>query len=238
MPKTSLPSSPPPPEVPILRRLARTILVLVLFFLVLGVVVVVLGRPFVERLAARSIEDRLGTPVRVSIDVPINPGVARGDLGEVTVHADQFERNGLQLAGAQAVYRGVHLQIVDLISGSVQLRYSSVGFEGSLTQAALRAYLRPLLIGRGVPAKKLRVLIKPGSATLRVGTLNGTVRARIVGNSSIQLIPLKGSATLMRALAAPIQLGPLPDGVHLTRIELHKGRATIFGRGEGGDLRA
>ena len=31
------------------------------------------------------------------------------------------------------------------------------------------------------------------------------------------------------ALAAPIQLGPLPDGVHLTGIALRKGAATITG---------
>ena len=114
----------------ILLRLVRTVVVLALFFLVLGVVVVVVGRPFVERLAARSIEDRIGTPVSVSIDVPLRPGIARGDVGKVTVHADQFERNGLQLTGAQAVYHGVSVQVSDLIRGDVQLRYSSVELPG------------------------------------------------------------------------------------------------------------
>ena len=79
-----------------------------LFFVVLGVIVVVLGRPFVERLAARSIEDRLGTPVSVSIAVPVRPGVTRGEVGQRHGgRAKQFERNGLRLAGAQAVYHGV-----------------------------------------------------------------------------------------------------------------------------------
>lgn len=222
----------------ILRRLVRTIVVLALFFLVLGVVVVVLGRPFVERLAARSIEDRLGTPVSVSIDVPIRPGVARGDVGEVTVHADQFERNGLRLAGTRAVYRGVHLQLSGLIGRRVRLRYSSVGFQGTLTQAALRAYVRPLLVRRGISPKHLQVLVHKGDATLRAGALHGTVRAKVVGRSSIQFIAVKGSAPLMQALKAPIQLGPLPDGVQLTGIVLRKGRATIVGRGEAGTIRA
>ena len=48
----------------ILFRLFRTLVFLVLILVVLGVIGFVLGRPFVERLAARSIEDRVGTPVR------------------------------------------------------------------------------------------------------------------------------------------------------------------------------
>ncbi len=174
----------------------------------------------------------------VSIDVPLRPGIARGDVGEVTVRADQFERNGLQLTGAQAVYRGVQLHVSDLIRGDVKLRYASVNFQGTLTQAALRAYLKPLLANRGVPSKHLVVLIHNGDATLRAGSLRGTVRAKVVGGSSMQLIAVKGSSPLMQALAQPIQLGPLPDGVQLTGIVLSKGLATILGRGEAGTIRA
>jgi hypothetical protein len=221
-----------------LRRLVRTLVVLALFFLVLGVVVVVLGRPFVERIAARSIEDRLGTPVSVSFEMPISAGIARGDVGEVTVHANQFERDGLELSGAQAVYRGAQLHLSDLVRGDVRLRYGSVDFRGTLTQAALRAYLKPLLTSRGVTAKHLVVLIHKGGATLRAGSLRGTVRARVRGPSSIQLIVVNGSAPLAQALRTPIQLGPLPDGVQLTGIELRKGQATILGRGEAGTIRA
>jgi hypothetical protein len=222
----------------ILSRLLRTLVFLVLILCVLGVIAFVLGRPFVERLAARSIEDRLGTPVSVSIATSIGPGVARGDLGNVTVRARQFERDGLRLAGARAVYRGVNVDISDLISGDVRLHYSSVRFEGSLTDGALVAYLRPLLAERGLPSKKLRVTINKGSATLRMGTLHAAFRAKILGVSSIRLVPVNGSQALTRALAAPIQLGPLPDGVHLTSIVLRKGRAALTGRGEGGKLRA
>jgi DUF2993 family protein len=222
----------------ILLRLVRLLVFLVLIVFVLGLVVFVVGRPFVERLAARSIEDRLGTPVSVSIATSISPGVVRGDLGNVTVRARQFERNGLRLAGARAVYRGVNVEISDLISGDVRLHYSSVGFQGILTEAALVAYLRPLLAERGLPSKKLRVTIEKGRATLRMGTLNTAVRATILGVSSIKLVPVSGSQMLVRALAAPIQLGPLPDGVHLTSIVLRKGRATIAGGGDAGRLKA
>lgn len=210
----------------------------VLILGVLGVIAFVLGRPFVERLAARSIEDRLGTPVSVSIATSIRPGVVRGDLGNVTVRARQFERDGLRLAGARAVYRGVSVEISDLLSGDVRLHYSSVSFEGSLTEGALVAYLRPLLAERGLPSKKLRVTITKGGATVRTGKLHAAFRARILGISSIKLIPVNGSPTLTRALAPPIQLGPLPDGVHLTSIVLRKGRGSLTGRGEGGKLRA
>jgi LmeA-like phospholipid-binding len=222
----------------ILFRLVRLVVFLVLIVVVLGVIAFVLGRPFVERLAARSIEDRIGTPVSVSIGTSLRPGIVRGDLGKVTVKATQFERDGLRLAGARATYRGVSVGVSDLISGDVRLHYASVGFQAKLTQAALAAYLRPLLSERGLPSKKLRVTIAKGRAQLRVGTLHAAVRATIVGRSTIKLVPVSGTATLRRALATSIQLGPLPDGVHLTGIALRSGSATIAGSGEGGELQA
>ncbi len=222
----------------ILLRLARALIFFVLILAVVGVVGFVLGRPFVERLAARSIEDRVGTPVSVSIATSLRPGIARGDLGNVTVTAKKFEHNGLRLAGAQAVYHGVAVQVSDLLSGSIRLRYSSVGFEGTLTQGGLAAYLRPLLARRGLPSKKLRVTIDKGVATLRVGKLHAVLGAQIVGLSSIRFVPRSGSALLMRALSGAIQLGPLFDGVHLTGIALDAGRAALTGAGAGGKLKA
>jgi hypothetical protein len=222
----------------ILFRLVRVLVFLVVILVVVGVIGFVLGRPFVERLAARSIEDRVGTPVSVSIATSIRPGVLRGNLGNVTVTAKSFEHNGLRLAGAQAVYRGVAVQLSDLLSGSVRLRYSSVSFEGTLTEAGLAGYLRPLLARRGLPSSTLRVAIAKGAATFTMGTLHAVVGAKIVGLSSIRFVPRGGSAALMRAFAGAIQLGPLFDGVHLTGIALNKGRATLSGAGAGGKLKA
>jgi LmeA-like phospholipid-binding len=222
----------------IIFRLVRLLVFLAVIVFVLGLIGFVLGRPFAERLVARSIEDRLGTPVSVSIATSLEPGVLRGDVGNVTVRAAQFERDGLRLAGARAIYRGVKIEIPDLISGDLQLHYASVGFQGSLTEAALAAYLRPLLRERGLPSKSLRVEITRNRATLRMGTQRAVVRARIAGVSSIELVPVSGSAPVMRALSDPIRLGPLPDGVRLTGVLLRNGRATIAGRGEAGDLKA
>jgi hypothetical protein len=222
----------------ILFRLVRTLVFLVLILAVLGVIGFVVGRPFVERLAARSIEDRVGTPVNVSIATSIRPGVLRGHMGNVTVTAKTFEHNGVHLAGARAVYHGVAVQFSDLLSGSVRLRYSSVGFDATLTQAGLREYLQPLLARRGLPSKTLRVTIGNGVATLRMGKLHAVVEAKIVGLSSIRLVPRSGSAAFGRALSGAVQLGPLFDGVHLTGIALTKGRATLTGAGAAGKLKA
>ena len=239
MPNSSSPSLRLPPEsVFILFRLFRLVIFLILILAVVGVVGFVLGRPFVERLAARSIEDRIGTPVNVSIAASVDPGVLRGDLGNVTVKATQFERDGLHLAGTKAVYRGVNVEVTDLISGDVRLHYSSVTFRAQLTQAALTTYLKPLLAARGVPSKKLLVTIARGRVTLHAGALDVAARAKIVGVSSIQFVPISGSAPLVRALASPIQLGPLPEGIRLTSIVLRRGGATIAGRGDAGKLKA
>jgi hypothetical protein len=222
----------------ILLRLARTLFFLVLIVAVLGVIAFLVGRPFVERLAARSIEDRVGTPVTVSIGTAVKPGAVRGDLGDVTVTAKRFEHNGLRLAGAEATYHGVAVELSELLSGDVRLRYSSVGFEGTLTQSELAAYLRPLLARSGVPSKRLTVRIGHGSATVRSGKLHAVFGARIVGISSIRLLPRSGNAGLERALGGAIQVGPLFDGVHLTGIALQLGRATLTGEGGGGKLKA
>jgi LmeA-like phospholipid-binding len=219
-------------------RLFRLLVFLLVILVVAGVVAVVLGRPFIERLAARSIEDRIGTPVSVAIATSVDPGVLRGDLGNVTVKATQFERDGLRLAGTRAVYHDVNVEVTDLLSGDVRLHYSSVDFQAVLTQPALTAYLKPLLSERGLPTKRLRVTLSKGRATVHSGSLNVAVRAKIVGISSVQLVPVKGSPTLLRALVAPMQLGPLPEGVRLTGIVLRKGTATITGRGEAGRLKA
>jgi LmeA-like phospholipid-binding len=219
-------------------RLFRLVILLALMLVVLGVIGLVIGRPFVERLAARSIEDRIGTPVSVSIGTSIDPDSLRGELGNVAVRATRFERDGLRLAGTKAVYHGVDVDLSELISGDVRMHYSSVTFSARLTQSALTAYLRPLLEERGLPSKNLRVSIGNGRATLHSGGLNAAVRAKVVGVSSIQLVPIGGSATITRALVPPIQLGPLPEGIHLTGIALRKGEATITGRGDAGSLKA
>jgi hypothetical protein len=239
MPNSSSPSSLPPPEsVFILFRLFRLVILLAVILAVVGAIGLVVGRPFVERLAARSIEDRIGTPVSVSISTAVKPGALRGDLGNVTVKATQFERDGLRLAGTTAIYHGVDVDVSDLISGDVRLHYSSVTFTGRLTQGALATYAKTLLSERGLPSKHLRVTIRNGRATLHSGGLNAAVRARIAGISSIELVPISGSAMLTRALAAPIQLGPLPEGIRLTGIALRTGAATITGRGDAGRLKA
>jgi hypothetical protein len=222
----------------IVFRLLRLVFFLVLIVAVLAIAALVLGRPFVERLAARAIEDRIGTPVSVSIGTSISPGAARGDLGNVTVRAKQFERNGLKLAGARAIYRGTHVELSDLISRKVRLRYSSVGFQGTLSEGALAAFLRPVMQAQGVPAKKLRVAITKGRATLHLGSQSAAFRAKIVGRSSIEFVPVGAASSLARALRSPIQLGPLPDGVHLTGITLRKNAATIGGKGAAGVLKA
>ena len=179
-----------------------------------------------ERLAARSIEDRIGTPVSVSIATSIEPGIVRGELGNVTVKATQFERDGLRLAGARAVYRGVDVEVSDLISGDVRLHYSSVGFTGQLDPGGPRR-LPAAAPGRARPAARRSCASRSatGRATLHSGSLHAAVRAKIVGVSSIRLVPVSGSQPLLRALAAPIQLGPLPDGIRLTAHRAAQGHA-------------
>ena len=80
------------------------------------------------------------------------------------------------------------------------------------------------------------VLIHKGDATLRAGSLRGTVPAKVTGLVD-QLIAVNGSSPLMQAFRTPIQLGPLPDGVTLTGIVLSKGHGPSWAA-EAGTIRA
>ena len=222
-----------------LFRLFRALVFLVLILAVVAVIGFVVGRPFVERLAARSIEDRVGTPVSVSIATSVRPGVLRGDIGNVTVRAKQFEHNGLQLAGAQAVYHGVAVHLSDLISRRCATALLVRHIFGDADPERARG-LRPTAARRARAA--VQEAANPhgqlGQRRFSLGKQHAVMGAKIVGLSSIRFVPRSGSPTLGRALTGAIQLGPLFDGVHLTGIALHKGGATLTGAGPGGDIKA
>ncbi len=171
--------------------------------------------------------------------MPLSAGIARGDVGKVTVHADQFERNGLELSGARAVYRGVQLHLSDLVRGDVRLRYASVNFQGTLTQAALRAYLKPLLASRGVSGeapggadpRRRRHAARRLPARHRAGEGHRPVvdpadRRERLGARSCRRSRRRSSSARC------------PMAWQLTGIVLSKGQATIVGRGEAGTIRA
>ena len=58
--------------------------------------------------------------------------------------------------------------------------------------------------------------IGQGAATVAIGKLHAAWEPGSWALSSIRLVPRRGSATLAARSPAPIQLGPLFDGVHLT----------------------
>ena len=201
------------------------------------------GRPFVERLAARSIEDRIGTPVSVSIATSLQPGrrcAATSATSPCT--ATQFERNGLRLAGARAVYHGVARRALPTCSRATSgcaTRPST--FQGNAHAGrALRPTCGRSWRERGLPSQEAARHDRQGPGDARASArCMSRAAPGSSGSSSIRLVPAQRLGRRSRARSrAPIQLGPLPDGVHLTGIALRKGRATITGGGDGGKLRA
>ena len=232
MPNSSSPSSPRRlNRIFVLFRLVRTLVFLVLILAVLGVVGFVVGRAVRRALAARSIEDRVGTPVSVSIATSVRPGVLRGDIGNVTVRAKQFEHNGLQ-AGRRTgrLPRRRRRSSPTCISGDVRLRYASVDFQGDPDRSALAAYLRPLLASRGLPSKKLRVHDHEGHGDALIGKQHAVMGA---GSSDV-VVQARAAQRLGGAgqrAHEPIQLGPLFDGVPPHRHRAAHGPRDLTGRG-------
>ena len=221
-----------------LFRLVRALVFLVLILAVVAVIGFVVGRPFVERLAARSIEDRVGTPVSVSIATSVRPGVLRGDIGNVTVRAKKFEHNGLQLAGAQAVYHGVAVHLSDLISR----RRATALHVRHICGDAHPERARGL---RAAAARAARATVQEAANPHGQWDSDAFHRqaARRHGSEDRRPVvdPLHAAQRIAgpgRALTGAIQLGPLFDGVHLTGIALHKGGATLTGAGPGGNIKA
>ena len=240
MPNSSSPSSLPPPEsCPSSSASSAALIFLALILVVLGVVGVVLGRPFVERLAARSIEDRVGTPVDVTIATSVKPGLARGQLGSVTVRAASVRaqrpapggrasrlsrrlgapvRSHLGRRAAPLLVRGVrgdaHARRPRGLPAAAAGAARAAGEEAAGDDGQGHRDTAHGQAARGGGSQDRGPVIDPLRATRRIAV---TRAARSAGRSR--------SARCF-------------DGVHLTGIALHKGRATLTGVGPAGKIRA
>ena len=219
-------------------KLVRRLVILLALLVAAAVVGVIVGKPYLERVAGRAITERFGGPeVTVKLKTPHDLGVLSGELGDITVTSEPFVREKLQLQSASATYRNATISYPSLLERTFGLKYSSVAFSVSTGIPAIQAFLREQLRLRGLPgATGARVLIRPKTLLVLSGALRMRAALAVVAPDVIRIVPLSGSPAARRALAASIRLGPLPDGVSLKGVRLQDASAILTGGGPAGRI--
>ena len=219
-------------------RLVRRLVILLALLAAAVVVGVIVGKPYLERVAAKSITERFGGPkVTVKLQTPHDLGVLSGEIGDVKVTSEPFVREKLQLQSASATYRNAAISYPSLLDRTFGLRYSSVSFSVSMGIPAIQAFLREQLRLRGLPgATGARVLIRPNTLLILSGALRMRAALKVVAPDVVRIVPLTGTPAARRALAVSIRLGPLPDGVSLKGVRLQDASAILTGGGTAGSI--
>ena len=109
--------------------IGRLIRLAVLLALLVGAIAILLSlvvQPFVERQASSAIGKELGTKVTVDAGSVFSPGVIKGDVGPLKVHADTFKRGVIPVRNLDAKIHGGALSLGSILSGSPKLTWSSL----------------------------------------------------------------------------------------------------------------
>ena len=207
--------------------IGRLIRLLVLLALLVGAVAILLSlvvEPFVEHQASSAIGKELGTKVTVDAGSVFTPGVIKGDVGPLKIHADRFKRGVIPVRNLNARVHGGSLSLRSLFGGSAKLHWSSLDMTAEVRPGALAKYLREVLAQANVPgAARAFVHIEPSGATLIVDRHRVPVRLTVVQPSSVRVTP-EGSGALATKLASAlstnVNVGPLPYGLRLTGITM------------------
>ena len=219
-------------------KLVRRLVILLALVVAAIVVCVIVGKPYLERIAGKAITEQFGGPnVTVKLETPHGLGVLSGEIGDVTVSSEPFVREKLQLQSASATYRDAKVSYPSVLDRSFALKYSSVSFSVSTGLPAIQAFLREQLRLRGLPgASNARVLFRPNTLLVVSGALRMRAALKVVAPDIVRIVPLDGSPAVRRALASRIQLGPLPDGVSLKGVRLKDASAILTGGGPAGRI--
>jgi hypothetical protein len=221
--------------------IGRLIRLLVLLALLLGAVAILLSlvvQPFVEHQASSAIGKELGTKVTVDAGSVFSPGVIKGDVGPLKIHADRFKRGVIPVRNLNARVHGGSLSLRSLFGGSAKLHWSSLDMTAEVRPGALAQYLRGVLAESNVPgAERAFVHMEPSGATLIVNRHRVPVKLTVIPPSSVKVTP-EGSDALARRLASAlgttVNVGPLPYGLHLTGITLITDAARVAARAGAG----
>jgi hypothetical protein len=215
----------------LIGRLIRLVITLALLVGAVAILLSLVVEPFVEHQAASVIGKKLGTKVSVDSGSVFSPGVIKGDIGPLKIHADTFKRGVIPVRNLNAKVHGASLALGSVFSGSPKLEWSSIDMDAEVRPGALAKYLRGVLATANIPgADRAFVHIAPGSATLIVDRRRIPVALTVVPPSSVKVTPTGNDplvTQLASALNTKVDVGPLPYGLHLTGITLLANAARV-----------
>jgi hypothetical protein len=215
----------------LIGRLIRLVITLALLVGAIAILLSLVVQPFVEHQAASAVGKQLGTKVTVDSGSVFSPGVIKGDVGPLKIHADTFTRGVIPVRNLTAKVHGASLAIGSIFSGSPKLEWSSLDMTAEVRPGALAKYLRGVLAQSNVPgAERAFVHMAPGSATLIVDRRRIPIALTVVPPSSVKVTPTGNNALvtqLANALQTKVDVGPLPYGLRLTGITLVANAARV-----------
>jgi hypothetical protein len=201
----------------LIGRLIRLVITLALLVGAIAILLSLVVQPFVEHQADSG-----------SV---FSPGVIKGDVGPLKIHADTFTRGVIPVRNLTAKVHGASLAIGSIFSGSPKLEWSSLDMTAEVRPGALAKYLRGVLAQSNVPgAERAFVHMAPGSATLIVDRRRIPIALTVVPPSSVKVTPTGNNALvtqLANALQTKVDVGPLPYGLRLTGIKLVANAARV-----------
>jgi hypothetical protein len=215
----------------LIGRLIRLVIVLAVLLGAIALLLSLVVQPFVQHQAADAIGRQLGTKVTVDAGTVLSPGIVSGDVGPLTVKADTYQKGVIPVRNLQAKVHGGSIDLGSIFSGSPKLTWSSLDMTAEVRPGALAKYLRTQLAAANVPgADRAFVHMAQSGATLIVDKHRIPIRIDAVAPSSVR-VTAEGTGAiqseLQSALAASVNVGPLPYGLRLTGLRLIANAAVV-----------
>ena len=110
-----------------------------------------LAVPFAEERTAEAIGATIGAETKVDMEAPMGFGLAKGEVGDVTITADKLDRQGLTVRRLMVWLRDADVDLAGLTSEGIAIGFSRIDMRAIVSEDAVTRYLRDSLKAQGVP---------------------------------------------------------------------------------------
>ncbi|MFB6770694.1 DUF2993 domain-containing protein [Streptomyces sp. NPDC056337] len=212
---------------PPLRRTRRRAVIFTACLLTVGATAVVVDRVAASRVESRTAEafqKGMGTPERPSVEVrgfPVLPQMASGTLRHVDITAEDIPARG-NSRPLPVTRLTVGLDELQTSSDADQAQARTVDATAFLSYEDLSDALGLEIEGDSEPGRVRAQIVLPFSGDVTVSTAVAAVSANRIAFTDLSVtsgrLPAAGQALLAKALAEPVQLHSIPEGLHLRSV--------------------
>lgn len=212
-------------------RLLRFALALAVPLVILLGLAKYIGEPYVEDAVAEAVrEDLDAKEAEVDVQMPLRPGLVRGEVGEVVVIVRGLRQGDIPVRALRATVQNAKVPLSDIASRRLAISFDRITLRAIVTEEAVRGYLRKKL-RRAVAGQPVRVELRDGEMVARVGAVEVPLEIAVVGDQQLKITAKGAIAT---GLGEPIDLGRLPYGLRVRDVRVERDRLIVTGgRGAG-----